>query len=197
MYNYMFFPVTQAAPPVLLLLQVPASALSPKELAAWSEEGELVPKYVDIEVETVSQYYKVGDEIDAFVLEYNDQGKMALTQYADWEIEAMAMDAPLVEEMVGDLANFGTLGDFSGKEMDVLSSDPLELVEEAGGMSSASAFDDLSLGSEGEQNSAVVDFSAFGRGSSQYTSALFTTTGDIVNPTAFPSRPLVGLSMPF
>jgi len=166
--------------------KVPSSALSAEELAEW-KDGDLVPQYVDIEVETVSKYYKPGDEVSAFILEYNEQGKIALTQFADFEIEAAALEDDADENE--ELSTSG-LSTFDNAGVDVLAMDPLDLLkdseEEEGQI--AAAFSDLEATGPMGQTDAVADYSAFGPGSSQYTSGLFR--GEFVSPYVFPSRPL-------
>lgn len=76
-----------SAPP-----QVPAAALSKEVLAELVEEGEDVPEYIELEVDNLNKYYKVGDEISVIVLEYDEQDRLALTQFTDWEIEEAALE---------------------------------------------------------------------------------------------------------
>ena len=46
-------------------------------------------------------YYKVGETVDAFVLEITDRGEVNLTQYTDAEVEADGFDIVEDEDEVG------------------------------------------------------------------------------------------------
>lgn len=72
--------------------QIPASSLSADELAEYTEEGELPSDYIATEFDDMKAYYKVGDKVDAFVLDYTDRGEVNLTQYTDAEVEADSFD---------------------------------------------------------------------------------------------------------
>ena len=73
-------------------IQIPASALSAEELSGYFPEGETPQQYIAAEFDDMKAYYKVGDTVDAFVLEYNDRGELNLTQYTDAEVEADGFD---------------------------------------------------------------------------------------------------------
>ena len=74
------------------VLQIPSSVLSAEELSEYLEEGEEAPDYISAEFDDMRTYYKAGDKIDAFVLDYTDQGELNLTQYTDAEVEADGFD---------------------------------------------------------------------------------------------------------
>ena len=57
-------------------------------------------------------YYKAGDTIDAFVLEYNEQGELNLTQYTDAEVEADGFD--IIDDDEGEVRS--TEGVWGGGE---------------------------------------------------------------------------------
>ncbi|KAL6765694.1 polyprotein of PSRP-7 and EF-Ts, imported to chloroplast [Haematococcus lacustris] len=101
--------------------KVPSASLTPEELAELVEEGEPAPQYVEIEINgPLSQYYNIGDPVDAFVLAYDEQGKMSLTQFADWEVDQAAAQELDAEDLP---PNFQ-------EERDPLSVDPFSWVDD-------------------------------------------------------------------
>ncbi len=54
--------------------------------------GDDLPAYAEFDIDSMKQFYAVGDSAQAYVLEYNDKNQMALTQFADWEVQAAALE---------------------------------------------------------------------------------------------------------
>lgn len=62
--------------------QIPSAKLTPERLAKLVPKGEKAPTYVseDIDESGVAAYYAVGDAVEASILEYTEDNKIALTQ---------------------------------------------------------------------------------------------------------------------
>uniref|UniRef100_A0A7S3VHI6 S1 motif domain-containing protein n=1 Tax=Dunaliella tertiolecta TaxID=3047 RepID=A0A7S3VHI6_DUNTE len=100
--------------------KIPSAALQPEQLAKYVPEGAEVPTYINEDVENIKTYYNIGDAVQANILEYTEEGKIALTQWADWEVEADA--ANLEDEDETDLT--------VDEEGDPLALDPLDLIDD-------------------------------------------------------------------
>jgi len=50
-------------------------------------------------------YYKVGDKVEAFVLDYTDRGEINLTHYTDAEVEADGFD--ILDDDEGEVSRRG------------------------------------------------------------------------------------------
>ncbi|KAF5840458.1 chloroplast poly protein of elongation factor Ts precursor [Dunaliella salina] len=101
--------------------KVPAASLQPEELKKYVPEGAEVPTYIDEDVENIKSCYNIGDTVQANILEYTEEGKIALSQWADWEVEAHAADLDEGEEEE-DLT--------VDEEGDPLAMDPLDLIDD-------------------------------------------------------------------
>ena len=100
-----FFTIPAPRCPVL---QIPSSVLSAEELSEYLEEGEEAPDYISAEFDDMRTYYKAGDKIDAFVLDYTDQGELNLTQYTDAEVEADGFD--IIDDDEGEVRSTEGVG---------------------------------------------------------------------------------------
>eukprot|EP00197_Chlamydomonas_leiostraca_P002908 CAMPEP_0202857290 /NCGR_PEP_ID=MMETSP1391-20130828/291_1 /ASSEMBLY_ACC=CAM_ASM_000867 /TAXON_ID=1034604 /ORGANISM="Chlamydomonas leiostraca, Strain SAG 11-49" /LENGTH=553 /DNA_ID=CAMNT_0049536075 /DNA_START=24 /DNA_END=1682 /DNA_ORIENTATION=+ len=116
--------------------KIPVSALTPEQIKAYQAEGvEVGEEYVDDDIESnMAAYYKIGDAVNAYVLDYNEQNKMSLTMYADWELDEAAVE----------LAEDDEEPEFVDDEVDILAVDPLSLIEgeEAAAAAEAAEVDD-------------------------------------------------------
>ena len=171
--------------------KIPASALSAEELADFIEDG-ITPEYIDSDFDDMKQYYKPGDLVKAFVLDYSERGEINLTQFTDVEVEEDGLD---IEEDDG-FDEDGPLSDLPLSMLtstpgvagvDVLVYDPEDLLEDEVAGDSAGGDDSSSF--LGASDEAVMDYQVYGQG--PVGASLFTRSGSIIVPSVnFPDRPL-------
>ncbi|GAX79678.1 hypothetical protein CEUSTIGMA_g7119.t1 [Chlamydomonas eustigma] len=162
--------------------KIPAAKLSAEDLSSFVDEGDEVPAYISSDFDDMKQYYKEGDLVQAFVLEYTDKG-LNVTQYTDAEVEADGLE--LDDDDEGEISNevLSVMGDLNS--FDVMALEPEDLLEMEG------IADEVALnGGAGQMNDsdAVADYKINGRG--PLTGSLFTAAGDLSVPYInFPDRP--------
>ena len=165
-------------------LKVPVASLSAEQLAeakAELMEGDELGNFLDSgEVTDASSLYKVGDQLQAIVLEYTLYDEIRLTMFTDYEVEEQAMElAELDEDDEAEVPVLGIMDD----QGSLLALDPLELIMDDENDDADEGAESVGMGVD--DNELVTEYQALRR---KGDAGLYLKDIELFN---LPNRPLV------